>query len=210
MRRWCVGRLMRVLESNSTVSAMAMRPRSGVTRPAIMLTSVVLPDPEGPNRAVTPFAVAKRAAIVNSPRLFSTSTASTLLSMEAHAGPARQPFGEHERHERNRDRDQHQASGSSIAARRLGVGVDRGRDCLGLAWDVGNERNRRAEFAERLGKAEHAAGDQPRQRERQRYGGKDSQSVGTERRGGLLELLIDRLDGKPDRAHQQRKAHDAA
>src|SRR5262247_1321 len=106
MRRWWVGTLIRALESNSTVSAMAMRPRSGVTRPAIMLTSVLLPDPDGPNRAVTPFAVAKYALTVNSPRRFSTSTLSTLLSMKAHAGPACQPFGEHERHKRNRDCDQ--------------------------------------------------------------------------------------------------------
>ena len=41
-------------ESNSTVSSSTMRPRSGVTSPAIMLTSEVLPAPEGPNSAVTP------------------------------------------------------------------------------------------------------------------------------------------------------------
>src|SRR5215510_1715968 len=119
MRRWCVGRLMRALESNSTVSAMAMRPQSGVTRPAIMLTSVVLPAPECPNTAVTPAAVSKRALIVNCPlrvadardavNRFSTSTFSTLLSVKAHAGSARQPLGDHERHERDCDRDQHQA-----------------------------------------------------------------------------------------------------
>src|SRR5215813_8854733 len=111
---------MRALESNSTVSAMAMRPRSGVTRPAIMLASVVLPAPEGPNTAVTPAAVSKRALIVNCPlrvgdaleravNRFSTSTLSTLLSVKAHAGSARQPLGDHERHERDCDRDQHQA-----------------------------------------------------------------------------------------------------
>src|SRR5882724_7874436 len=144
---------------------MAMRPRSGVTNPAIMLISVVLPAPEGPNRAVTPFAVAKRALTVNSPsrafNRFSTSTVSTLLSVKAHAGPACQPFGEHERHERNRDRDQHQASGGCIATGRLGEGVDRGGDRLGLTRDVGDEGDGRAELAERLGKAEHAARDQP-------------------------------------------------
>src|SRR6266699_4345233 len=105
---------MRALESNSTISATAMRPRSGVTSPAIMLTTVVLPAPEGPNTAVTPFAVAKRVLTVNSPSRvedareravsrFSTSTVSMLLSVKAHAGPARQPFGKHERHERDRD-----------------------------------------------------------------------------------------------------------
>ena len=31
-----------------------MRPRSGASSPAIMLTSVVLPEPDGPNTPVTP------------------------------------------------------------------------------------------------------------------------------------------------------------
>src|SRR5215470_5267826 len=124
---------MRALESNNTVSAMAMRPRSGATRPAIMLTSVVLPAPEAPNRAVTPFAVTKRALSVNSPRRLSTSTLSMLLSVKTHAGPARQPFREHERHERNRDCDQHQTPGGCIATGGLGEGVDRRRDRLRLA-----------------------------------------------------------------------------
>src|SRR5215510_5699219 len=117
---------MRALESNSTMSAMAMRPRSGVTSPAIMLTSVVLPEPEGPNTAVTPFAVAKRALRVNSPRLFSTSTLSKLFSVKAHASPARQPLGDDERHQRECDRDEDQASSACIATGNLGERVDRG------------------------------------------------------------------------------------
>src|SRR3954468_991362 len=187
-----------------------MRPRSGVTSPAIMLTSVLLPAPEGPNRAVTPLAVAKYALTVNSPRRFSTSTLSTLLSVKAHAGPAGQPFGEHERHQRNRDRDQHQASGRRIAAGGLCESIDCGGNRLRFTWDVGDKRDSCAELAERLRKAEHAAGEQTRQRERQRYRRKNAQPVGAERCGGLLELLIDRLDGEPDRAHQQWKAHNAA
>ena len=54
MRRRCAGTSMRAALSNSTVSSSAMRPRSGVTRPAIMLTIEVLPAPDGPNSAVTP------------------------------------------------------------------------------------------------------------------------------------------------------------
>src|ERR1043165_492926 len=146
---------MRALESNSTVSATAMWPRSGITSPAIMLTSVVLPAPDGPKRAVTPFAVAKRALTVNWPSRafsrFSTSTLSMLLSVKAHAGPPRQPLGDDERHQRNRDRDQHQASGGRIATGGLRESVDRGGDRLRLAGDVGDERDGRAELAERLG-----------------------------------------------------------
>src|SRR5215475_6559045 len=166
---------MRALESNNAVSAMAMWPRSGVTRPAIMLTSVVLPEPDGPNRAVTPAPVLKHTLTMNSPRRFSTSTLSTLLSVKAHAGPARQPFGEHECHERERDRDQHQASGGCIATGRLCESVDRRRDRLRLARDVGDERDGRTELAQRLGKAKHAAGDKPGQSKRERHSRKDAQ-----------------------------------
>src|SRR4029453_2565694 len=144
---------MRASESNSTLSAMAMRPRSGVTGPAIMLTSVVLPAPEGPNRAVTPFAVAKRALTVNSPKRLSTSTLSMLLSVKAHAGPARQPFGNHKRYQRDRDGDQHKPQGARIATGSLGKRIDRSGNRLCLARDVGDEGDGRAELAERLGKA---------------------------------------------------------
>ena len=44
---------MRAALSNRTVSSSAMQPRSGLTRPAIMLTIEVLPEPDGPNSAVT-------------------------------------------------------------------------------------------------------------------------------------------------------------
>ena len=36
--------------SNSTVSSMAIEPRSGVSRPAIIFTTDVFPAPEGPNK----------------------------------------------------------------------------------------------------------------------------------------------------------------
>ena len=53
-----------------------MRPRSGDSSPAIMLTIEVLPEPEAPNSAVTPPWVSKAAAIEKSPRRFSTSSVS--------------------------------------------------------------------------------------------------------------------------------------
>ncbi len=56
-------------------SSSVMRPRSGLSSPAIMLTSVVLPAPDAPNSAVTPPPVWKRAAIEKSPSRFSMSTA---------------------------------------------------------------------------------------------------------------------------------------
>src|ERR1700681_4414399 len=133
MRRRCGGRLMRSAESNSTVSSIAIRPRSGATSPEIMLISVVLPAPEGPDTAVTPLPVWKRALRTKSPSRFSTSTPSILFPVEAHAGAARQPFGGHQRGERDGDGHQHEASRRRIAIGHLGEGVDGGRDRLRLA-----------------------------------------------------------------------------
>src|SRR5262245_55846322 len=110
-----------------------MRPRSGVTRPAIMLTIDVFPEPEGPNSAVTPPSVSNFAATEKSPRRFSTSTSMRLLTVEARAGAPREPFRYDERRERDDDRDHDQAERSGIATWDLGVGVDRRRDGLRLA-----------------------------------------------------------------------------
>src|SRR6202171_5582930 len=114
---------MRLAESNSTVSAIAIRPRSGASSPEIMLTSVVLPAPEGPNTAVTPLPVWKRALREKSPSRFWTSTASILFPVEAQAGAARQPFGGDQRDERNGDGHQHEAPRSRVAVGHLGEGV---------------------------------------------------------------------------------------
>ena len=48
--------------SNKTRSATAMRPSSGRSSPASMLTTVVLPAPERPNRAVIPLAAVNRTS----------------------------------------------------------------------------------------------------------------------------------------------------
>ena len=45
-------------------------------------------------------------------------------------------------------------SAPALAARHLGEGVDRRRQGLGLAGDVGDEGDRRAELAQRLGEGE--------------------------------------------------------
>src|SRR5262245_65325454 len=123
MPRRCAGRLTPAPASNSTTSSNRMRPRSGVSSPAIMLTIEVLPEPEAPNSAVTPPWVANAAAIEKSPRRFSTSSASMLFPVVAHAGAAREPFRDDQRRQRDHDRHQHQAAGGGVAAGNVGVGV---------------------------------------------------------------------------------------
>src|ERR1043166_6064372 len=108
MPRRCGAKLKPRAESNSIVPLQTIRPRSGVTSPATMLTIEVLPEPDGPNSAVTPSAASNFAATPNSPSFFSTSTASMSLPVEARAGAAREPFGGDQRHQRNHDRDDHQ------------------------------------------------------------------------------------------------------
>ena len=68
---------MPLSDANRGVLSSVMTPRSGFSRPAIMLTSEVFPAPEGPNKAVAPPAASKRTASRNAPSCFCTSTTST-------------------------------------------------------------------------------------------------------------------------------------
>src|SRR5258706_10972582 len=155
MRRRCAGTSVRACESNNTMSSSAMRPRSGASRPAIMLTIVVLPAPDGPNRAVTPPEVSNCADSAKSPSCFSTETASILFTVEPRAGAARQPFGGNQRDQRDGDRHDDEAAGRRVAAGNLRERVDRRRDGLRLARNVGHERDGGAKLAQRLGEAKH-------------------------------------------------------
>ena len=78
--------------------------------------------------------------------------------------------------------------------------VDRRRNRLRLAGNIRHEGDGGAELAQRAGKAQHHAGDDARQSQRQRDGEKHQAPVGAERRGGVFELAVDRLERKPDRA----------
>src|ERR1700730_4568825 len=201
---------MPVEDSNSAAPSSVIRPRSGVIRPAIMLTSVVLPAPEAPNSAVTPPALSSRTLMKKSPRRFSTSRESTSLSVKAHAGTPGQPLRGDQRCKRDEDCHQDKPSGGGITAGRLGECVDGRRDRLRLSRNVGDERDGRSKLAECLGEAEHHACDQSGKREWQRDAEEYPQTVGTEGRSRIFELAVDRLDREPQRTHQQGKAHDPA
>src|SRR3954447_5915427 len=153
-------------ESNSSVPLQRMRPRSGVTSPATMLIIEVLPEPDGPNSAVTPSAASNFAAMLKSPSCFSTSTTSMSATVQSSAGTPRQPLGGDQRDERDNDRNDREPSGRCIAAGDLQIGIDRRRDGLRLTRNIGDKRDGGAEFAERLGEAQHHAGDDAGQGER--------------------------------------------
>ena len=76
--------------------------------------------------------------------------------------PLHQPF----RRQQCRHRDQNgyacQPQCRAVAARCLCQAVDRRRQRLSFTWDIRDERNRRAEFADGLGKGKHRASAQAR------------------------------------------------
>ena len=133
-----------------------------------MLTSDVLPEPEGPNSAVSRAARSRSARRARkSPSRWLMSTASVIRC------PIRRP---------TRRASSSEASSASIemaieisvsrsapviAARHLREGVDRRRQRLRLAGDVGDEGDGGAELAHRLGEAQDHAGDDAGQDQRQ-------------------------------------------
>src|SRR3954470_1805077 len=150
-----------------------MRPRSGLNRPATMLTIEVLPEPDGPNSAITPSGVSNLAETVKSPSCLSTSTTSMSAPVQPVTGARGEPFGRNKRDQRDDDRDRHEPRGRGITAGDLQIRVDCSRKSLRLARNIRHECDGGAELAERFGKAQHHAGNDAGERERQRHGKKD-------------------------------------
>src|SRR3954453_14058386 len=148
MRRRCAGTCRRAAVSSSVSPSTAMLPRSGRSRPAIMLTSEVLPAPDTPNRPVTRPSLANAASMKKSPSCLETSTRSISASMQAPGGAARKEFGCDQRGHGDDDGDDYQAQRRGIAIRGLDQRIDRRGDGLGLAGDVGDEGDGGAELAD--------------------------------------------------------------
>src|SRR5437763_16305650 len=151
--------------SVSTSPSTAIWPRVGRISPAIALTSEVLPEPERPNSAVSPPPLSKAAASRKPPRRCSPATLSMsylLDPLDAPRGALDQRLGGEQCQHRNRDRDERQPQCREIAARHLDEHVDRRRQCLGLAGNVRDKGDRRAEFAECPGKGPDHAGEDAR------------------------------------------------
>src|SRR4029079_234553 len=158
MRRFAAGTSMPALLSNSTRSPTPILPPSGRSRPATRLSTVLLPQPERPKRAVTVASDVNAACSLNAPRRRSTS-----ISMRIAEDPAvrarHEQLRRKQRDERKEHRDHAQTHRLRVAAGHLRVGVDRERQRLRLAWNVRHERNRRAELAEAAREGKQHAGD---------------------------------------------------
>src|SRR5450759_2507583 len=159
MRRRQAGMLMRAVSSNRNSPSSTMRPWSGRNSPAIILMMLVLPAPEGPNKAVAPLSLANCAFKDNSPIFFSISTTSMSYPMQTRCRAPGEPFRRDQRGERNNHSDDYELQRGAVAARHLRERVDRGRDGLRLARNVGDEGDGGAELAERAGKRQHHTGD---------------------------------------------------
>src|SRR3569623_2585486 len=155
--------------SNSVSPSTRTCPASGRNRPAIMLSTLVLPTPDGPNSTVSPSAASKRQATSLSP---SRRVTSTSKDMQPPARPPREQLGSDQGGERQRDRDRRQPPHQCVAAGRLERGVDGARQRPRLAGHVGDEGDRRAELAQPAREAEHGAREDAGQAQRQREGGK--------------------------------------
>ena len=106
----------------------------------------------------------------NSPSCFDTSTRSMISFRAAARGAPCEPFRGDQRRHRDTIDTTTSRSAARIAVRRLDQRIDRRGNGLGFAGNIGDEGDGGAEFADRLGKAEHHAGEHARQRQRQRDG----------------------------------------
>src|SRR5690554_2065676 len=159
---------MRRAPSNSTRPSTLIWPERGRTSPAIALSTLVLPAPDGPTRATMRASSSIRTRRSNPPRRSWMSRLSTghalqessWLVLRAALAPP-QPLRGKQRRQRDGDRDRRQAPDRRLAARHLHQAVDGRGDGSGFAGDRGDEGDGGTELAQRLGKAQHRARHQP-------------------------------------------------
>src|SRR5262249_15805763 len=108
-----------------TSPSSTMRPRSGRMRPAITLTSDVLPAPERPHSAVTPPPLSNAASRRKSPSECSIAALNMSQPKHPSAGTLNQGLGSKQRQHRDCDRDECQSERREIAARLLDEKIDR-------------------------------------------------------------------------------------
>src|SRR5918994_42678 len=158
MRRRSVGRRVRLRESSSTTPSISTCASSAASKPATMLTSVVLPQPERPNRPTTPEVETSIAtSSVNPSRRFSAR----MLNMLAPEQPLHAPrdeLGDQQAEQAEREGNRREPRGECVAVGRLQRRVQRNRQRARLPRNVGYEGDDRAELAETRSERGHRAG----------------------------------------------------
>ena len=160
-RGGAVGTKSPLASSCQTSPPMANRPSAARSSPAMQRSSVVLPEPEGPNSAVTPRA---GQAQVDRQREARRSTRKRARDFGTHAPTfvARRVEGV-ERQQDEEAESQH-AAGQPVRLRvfeRFDMVVDLHRDDPRLAGDVAADHQHDAEFADRVGEAQDRAAEKP-------------------------------------------------
>src|SRR5208337_288515 len=141
--------------SVSTVPRTTTRPSSGLSSPAATRAAVVLPEPDGPNSATRPCGgAAKAMSKTVSPSRCRNATVRPSSASDTGLQTLGNDLAEQERAGGEHDRHQRQPRGRRLAARRLQRGVDRQRQRLRAARDVGGEGDHGSELAERGGEAD--------------------------------------------------------
>ena len=182
---------------------------SGRIRPAMTLSSVVLPAPDGPEQGDDP---RRRVAKRDVEREVALAVADGDLDHVSRPGP-RRPAGSGARTRPRRasaiaiaTRLRRERAG--LAARHLGVGVDRGRHVWVSPGIAETKVMVAPNSPSALAKARIMPARTPGSASGSVIVANTARAVGAERAGGLLEPAVDRLEREPDRAHHQRKRHD--
>src|SRR5579863_5063406 len=170
MRRRSGGRWMPRAVSVRTVPESCTSPSSGGRSPASISTSVVLPLPERPKRAITPGVGALKAACSSkSGRRFLSATRSIFRASGWPAEPApdapHQKLSREQPREPQREGQDRKTQRHRIAIGRLHGGVEGERQGARDAGNVGGKGDDGAELSESRGEGGHRPGEDPRQHE---------------------------------------------
>src|SRR5512144_1313929 len=138
MRRRSAGNFVPLRESSSTTPSISTCASSAASSPATMLTSVVLPQPERPNRPTTPEV---ETSIVTSSVNPSRRFRARMLNMRSSAPEqplhaTRDQLGEQQADQAERERDGRKPRSEHVAVWRLQRRVQRYRQRARLAGNI--------------------------------------------------------------------------
>src|SRR5690606_32680664 len=211
------------------------RPVSGVRRPATTLSSVVLPEPEGPSSAMSSPGSAssdtpRSAAAASKARLTSSSLTATdspqsmpprpapssadhMTRLREVVAPLEDGLDDERDERQQREQRRQRERGDPVVL--VVEDLDLQRDRVRLAADVAGDDGGGAELAHRARVAQQHAVEEPPTHVRQRDEGEDLPAAGAQRERRLLvlaaQLLHHRheLPGHERHGHEERGQHDA-